>query len=940
MAPGRSSGVHLGAIFLAGCGLAWPWEWALRRRSLSLLTVTGVATLALLAPVYVERAAYLQRNQGWIDQQAAAQATDEKDLQALAAALRKLPAGRVYAGMPAGWGSTFTSGNLPLLAYLQYAGFDMHGYLYHALSLPGDVQVLFDERRADHYRVFNVRYVVAPENWSPPSFLEAGGEFGRFRLYRAPASGYFELADTQAAFTGDRSGFYPAARAWLTGPLPAQGEYPALLFAAAVDLGITRLPLALAAAAMQQAPPPAAERGQITLQSAAAGHFQAEVEAARPLTLALKTSFHPNWQAVVDGKPVQTLMVMPGFLGVRLTEGKHKVQIDYRPAADRAAWLVFGLLVWSGAWLLERRRAVSFAGLDFVLARLPAVPHAWQTAWAHFAPGIWSALALALLAGLPLLQPALLQGHDTLEYLPRSQEYCASLQAGLVPRWAPDLSSGYGQPFFLYNPPLFYALSCGLHFLGARLIVAQNLSLLLLLWVAGLGMFLLARQHFGSAAGYAAAAAYLFAPYLLTTLYVRAALADFCAFAFIPPAFWAITRSIRAGEKLGPPVGALAVAGINLSSNPAALIVFPALMVYAGWMALGLHNHPRQFRWQRLYRAVLPLLLGLGLGAFFWLPAMFDHRLVHSERLLQGVLAYTNHFVFPQQLIYSPWGYGLSLPGLEDGMSFALGPLHLGAALLATALAWRSRRTQPALSRSILFFLGLFIAAALLTTTLARPLWDRLPLLQYLEFPWRFLTLCAVAGALLAGAAVRLCPPGGQRWLAAGIVGLAILSGWLPARVLAPARPSGYLNIKESDYAPQAIARNGISVNTANEYEPVWVMERPPDPAQGQLIFLSGSGALLSRTMTPERRTYRVRVDAAALVKAELFYFPGWRLSVDGKPQPIAPSLGNGLVSFSLPPGEHTLILEFGLTPLQLLSVWISAITGLWMLWRLYKTER
>ena len=108
-------------------------------------------------------------------------------------------------------------------------------------------------------------------------------------------------------------------------------------------------------------------------------------------------------------------------------------------------------------------------------------------------------VALAtLLSGLPLLQLKLMSGHDRFEYLPRDVEFFRALTNGqLIPRWAPEFGAGHGEPFFSFNPPLFYYLSAVFHALGSTFIAAEDLACLVLLLVAGLGMYVLASDFFG-----------------------------------------------------------------------------------------------------------------------------------------------------------------------------------------------------------------------------------------------------------------------------------------------------------------------------------------------------------------------------------------------------------------------------------------------------------
>ena len=114
--------------------------------------------------------------------------------------LCNLPPGRVYAGLGGTWGKTYRVGAVPIYALLTANGLDTVGYLYHALSLNGDVQVLFDENRAEEYNLFNIRYVVAPIDHPFPAFVKPIRDFGRHRLYQVDTTGYFDVVDAPTAW--------------------------------------------------------------------------------------------------------------------------------------------------------------------------------------------------------------------------------------------------------------------------------------------------------------------------------------------------------------------------------------------------------------------------------------------------------------------------------------------------------------------------------------------------------------------------------------------------------------------------------------------------------------------------------------------------------------------------------------------------------------------
>jgi hypothetical protein len=921
------AGLHLGGIYLMGVGLAWPWEWATARPKAGYLLATVALTALLLYPAYAERREYLARNGGWMAESQAALAAEDRDISALVAALKAMPPGRVYAGLGNNWGKSYTVGAVPMYALLNSAGLDMLGYLYHALSLNADIQVLFDEQRLDQYNLFDVRYVVAPAERPMPDFLRPVQDFGRHRLYQVATSGYFDLVDSDVAFSGAKDVLYPAASAWLNSPLLPAKQHPAVLLEAArPGQRLSVLPLSQAGQIIPQlSPPPAAPRGRILSETVESGAYLAEVEVARESTLLLKVTYHPNWHVVVDGAEVEPMMVMPSFIGVRLAPGAHQVRLEYRPGALRGVLLAAGWLALLLVPLAERRRAALAGWVGKLLpARWPALQGGrWRSAGERLAPHLpflGALLLMTLLAGLPLFQFKLMKGHDTLEYLPRIVEFYQGLKAGqLFPRWAPDLSAGYGQPFFNFNPPLFYYVAALFRFLGFSFIAAQNLAAFALLLLSGLGMYLLAGEFFGRRGGLVSAVAYLFAPYVLVVLYVRHALADFSAFAFMPLAWWGLYRFSMQGSYRFLLIGASALAVLMLSSNPVALIAFPTLGLLLAWLAWAQRGRGTPI----LKRGLWFLGLGLGLSAFFWLPALAERDWVHTARLLTGYLDYQNHFVYLSQLIYSPWGYGLSLPGLRDGMSFALGPIHLLLTGAAAWLIWSKRAGQGQGRRLGLFFLVVLGLAVFFACAESLFVWERLPLLQYLEFPWRFLSLAAVSTAFLCGFPFLLLGPGRER-LADGL--MLVLVGGLFVLGFPKAQPETFLAVADADYSPQMIALRHISVTTAEEYEPIWVQQRPATPAEERLSLLSGAGSVSAVNLSSSRYLFRATITAAARLRINTFYFPGWTLYVDGQERPVDYGNPQGVMEFSLEPGEHRIEVLFADTPFRQAGVGLSLL--------------
>ncbi len=563
---------------------------------------------------------------------------------------------------------------------------------------------------------------------------------------------------------------------------------------------------------------------------------------------------------------------------------------------------------------LARPRVVAARSGSFLRRR------AWWLAWPQVLP-LCTVVVLAVAAGLPLFELNLMSGHDALVYLPRTVEFWEGLRAGeIFPRWAPDLDGGYGLPLFNFMPPFVYYLSSLLHFFGLSFLAAENMACLVILIGAGMGMYVLGRSAFGWRGGLVGAAAYLFAPYLLVVLYVRHGLADLTAFAFIPFAVWGLYRLACTGRSQFGLIVTLAVALLLLGSNTVALITFPFLVLFVLCLAYVRRNTGV------LAQGAASLGLGLGLSAFFWVPAFMERGYVQMQRVLEGYLDYRNHFVYPQQLWYSTWGYGGSVPGPNDGMSFMLGYVNLTAVVLAAALVWRmrSRRESPL----VWFALCLFAVAAFLTTTASTFVWERLSILQLLQFSWRFLSLATVAAAFLCGFPFSLLKPG-NKWAANVVLGLLIAA--VVGLAFPLARPERFRPLVDVFMTPADIRAGGISTTSAEEHDPIWVVERPPGPARDGLALPEGGGRFEVVGRASQRQEYRVMLTEPALVRANTFYFPGWVLTVDGVPRPVEVAEPYGLMDFTLEPGEHTVVLSFEDTPIRLWATRLSLFSLLLM---------
>lgn len=538
------------------------------------------------------------------------------------------------------------------------------------------------------------------------------------------------------------------------------------------------------------------------------------------------------------------------------------------------------------------------------------------------------ALLLCFVAAWPLLaSPGLIEtraGGDSPFLLARTQGLVEALRDGEFPvRWMGDAAYGLGYPFYNFYASLPYYLAALFKILGFTYVNAIKLTQLLGLLAAGLGAYHLSKRLWPNPWGAAlASAAYTFAPFHLVNLYVRGdSLSEFWAFAFYPFILLTLMRLWEAPSLRRVPAAALAFGGLMMTHNVSALLFSPFVALFGLYLLL----RTRDARARRVIFAVSAIVLGFAVSAWFWFPALTETGLVHLEVQTTGYFFYGEHFRAANLVQTSPlFDYRVD----AKGTPFAMGLVQ--AVLAAIAVLWvlfswvRKRRVDSA----ELWALAFLAVATLFITPLSRPLWERIPLLPFAQFPWRFLSVQAFAAALLIG---RLADIRARRtWIAQA----AILIGTLGTVV--GIQPT-YLHVSDADITPERLIlyeafTGNVGSTVRAEYLP---QAASPRPYAGEALWSNAeplpraiSGELASAQVVDRRtasQTWRVDVASSeARVAFQTLYYPGWRAFVDGREVACEAQPGWGVIAVSVPQGSHEIVLRFAHTKRRLAAELVS----------------
>jgi len=344
-------------------------------------------------------------------------------------------------------------------------------------------------------------------------------------------------------------------------------------------------------------------------------------------------------------------------------------------------------------------------------------------------------------------------------------EFHKSIQDGILwPRWGPDWAFGYGYPFWNIYGPLAYFVGEGILLLGFDYVAAVKIVFALSVLGSAISMYLFVRRLLGRSAGLVASLVYVYAPYHLFDLYVRAALAESFGFIFIPLVFWGFFELVDR-PRLNALIGTgLAYAGLMLTSNLLGLLLTPTLGLFVAvmmWLRLkdekvGAGGWRLGTALRRLMALGIPpalgLALGIGLSAIFVLPALLEYNYVRVDQWTGGRYAFGEDFVYFFQLFSPRWGFGASVPGPDDQAGFQLGLVPV--VLFALSFFAVPRIPQTNVRRVLRFFQGMTLVVAFLMTPASDWVWRAVPLSSFAQFPWRLGVLTATGLAVVAGAVV------------------------------------------------------------------------------------------------------------------------------------------------------------------------------------------
>jgi len=479
------------------------------------------------------------------------------------------------------------------------------------------------------------------------------------------------------------------------------------------------------------------------------------------------------------------------------------------------------------------------------------------------------------------------------------------------PRWAALAHWGYGEPRFLFYPPVSWMLGAALGSVLPWKLVA-GVYCWLALTLAGAGMYRLAREWLGPADALFAAAFYALNPYHLLVVYWRSAYAELLCAGLLPLLLLFVVKLNEAS--LRPVLWlSLVLAGAWLTNGPA------AVMMHYSAIGLALLTAVREKSGRPLRRLAWAALLGAGLASFYLVPAIYEQRWVNIAEVLSPGVRPQDNFLFTttDDPDHNRFNLLVSLVALGEMV------------VLACAIFFsRQERSKNTLWKPLAIW-GTVAALAMLS--FSNVFWEHLPKLRYVQLPFRWLLCLNLAVAVLL--AIATSRPATWRWIMRALACIALLAvvifaGWRT-------QPPWWAAASDIADMQRSVA-DGTGYEGVDEYVPAGAdpyelnkdLPRLSDEEGASASNMIGNDSPVNKWISDAKiirwaateKHFQVFAMSPANLTVRLFNYPAWQAVVNGRRVATTTSEVTGLMIVPLEAGENDVEIRFTRTLDRLLG--------------------
>jgi hypothetical protein len=517
---------------------------------------------------------------------------------------------------------------------------------------------------------------------------------------------------------------------------------------------------------------------------------------------------------------------------------------------------------------------------------------------------------VAVLAVLPIMIFGIPNGADLPNHLRFALPFYEALQSGhFHPGWLAESNYGLGDlRFMLYPPGLYYLLSAS-RMLTGEWYSASIVTFVFLSVVGGLGAYLWARSIFDPKIAMWAGILYSLAPYRLNELYQASLLSEYAACSMLPLVF-AFVERVSKRKNIYDVVGLGASYALLILTNvPVAFIGSIALAIYA------LLRIERKTLLQTASRLALGAFLGLAASSFFWTSMLAELSWIKANAGEPNpYYDYRLNFLFSPSALTNRNTWYANILALA-----AIGFLLPGIAFVIRS--FKRDKSNRALNAAFLLLLVTFFMA----TSLSKPVWAVVPKLSEVQFPWRWLSVTSLMGALLCAGSIPKWKEQVRAKLRPRDVAVALAFALSLVFI-------GTQIIRDCDYISRAkfasMVQEVRGAVSFKDWLPVWARDFNNVEKMSAQVD-AGARPVTVTAWEPEHRTFQIGAGAEDTLRVRTYFYPHWKARAAGRSLPTT-AAADGLLLISVPTQAADIELSFERPARVRLFEWVSLVA--WIL--------
>lgn len=475
-----------------------------------------------------------------------------------------------------------------------------------------------------------------------------------------------------------------------------------------------------------------------------------------------------------------------------------------------------------------------------------------------------------------------------------AQFFQAMKQGDIKITWA-DGFANYGMPIPIFAHQIPSYLGAIINFVTNNAITSFNIVNFIGTFLSLLFFYIFLRLYFNPLYSFLGVFLFNLAPYRILNVYIRGAIPEYFASLFLPLILISIYYIVKKRKYSYAFLLSLSITGLVLT-HPMILVVYSFIIFPYLFYYLFLE---KKNKLKLLIYCAGSMIFGLFLASYYLIPLFREIKYFYYGQ--------TKNQLEPNQTLglinyISPnWYYFFKNDILCRGHFVKSGVIEFIGVLIGILILIYRFLIKKRKPKDFLFIGSILLSIVLifLTTKYSDFLYKNISILGNIQFPWRMMS------------SFIFLPP--------------ILFAYYFKKINKPVLAIVFILLIAFIRFPQLYGKNYTlhsqnyyyftSINLhATEMNTIWTGETDDYPIKenkGEII--EGDGKILQRVEKNSWRKYKVKANTDIRMVDNTFYFPGWKVYIDGKDTEIEFQDMNyrGTITYRVPKGEHEVYLKF-----------------------------